>query len=193
MDSIQQNPGTGSGAKQPEGSPQLLRQVQIFTRLVAGIFLIAGLLAMGAGAYLAWVQLDKNRIWPEVKGTVSRSRLVGEAGGDSGPLYKVWVEFHYSAGGKDYVGNTGDGWSSNDRSILMAELRRYPDRSVHMIRYNPADPTQVQIETELTAGSFTPAMVAGGIGLCVVVVSLFGLVSRVTREPLTEAPPPGSA
>ncbi|HXZ18639.1 MAG TPA: DUF3592 domain-containing protein [Candidatus Acidoferrales bacterium] len=153
------------------------------TRLISGIFLIAGLVAMGAGGYMAWAQVNKNRDWPEVKGTVQRSWLVGEAGDKSGPVYKAGIEFVYTVGGKDYVGKTADSWTGRDRAIMEAELRQYPTWSVHPIRYNPADPTQVQIESAAAIGSFTPAGVAGGIGLCAVVVSLFGLVTKAQQQP----------
>jgi len=174
--------GADGGATPPESRTPLHGQVQTMMRLVAKMFLTFGLVIMGVGAYLAWTELNPDPDWPRVTGVVTNGQLAGEAGDASGPVYRVWLQFRFTAGGKEYLGNTGDSWISNDRSVMEWELRRYTIGSSHVIRYNPANPTEVRLEAATTAKPFAPAMYAGGIGLCMVVVSLFGLVSKPGQQ-----------
>jgi len=183
--------GADGGGAPPDRQAQFRGQVQRMMRLVAKMFLLLGLVVLGEGAYLAWTEWNANRSWPVVTGVVTKCQLVDEPGDEDSPsVYNASLEFHYEVQGKNYLGNTGFSWASNDRSIMESKRRQYAIGSSHPIHYNPANPAQVQLEAETTARSFAPAWVGVGIGLCMVFVGLCALFADPEKQPFLKRKPP---
>ena len=123
--------------------------------LTIGLYLV-GLTAVGVAGWQLWGRAKHLSEWPEVGATVTGRRVIGDAGG-----YRGEVDFAYAEQGIRYVSNAHDNVVVGAPAQAIERLAEWPVGSVRSIRYNPADPSEIDMEsTDAVARFVWPAALA---------------------------------
>jgi len=183
MPSPQENRPVGISDPRRREAQRLLQLARIPTRRIARFFFVVGFVPLGMAGYWAQDQIRVLRSWPEVPATVTSSG-VKEVPATPGPdgsvaTYSVVVGFRYQVAGKQYQRNVESPWSTSIFSTMQKKAELYSRGSEHLIRCNPADPTEVRFDVGYNLETFFPSLIAGVLGLATVLISLFVMFPKI--------------
>ncbi len=145
---------------------------------------ILALSMLGYSSYSVYMA-GVSRSWPVTSGQVTRSELVSRWS-RSRRVHHPYIRFEYYVHGERYGSNNirygepangGSGLNLNFLRFLgddQATLRKYPTGKTVAVRYNPTDPSQAVVETELPqsiwfAFLLSTALTVGGFGVAALV------------------------
>jgi hypothetical protein len=132
--------------------------------LTIGLYL-AGAVAVGVAGWQVWGESRHLSEWPEIQATVKGRRVIGDPDG-----YRGEVDFAYAEQGIKYVSSARDAVVVGKPSQALERLEQWPVGSQRTVRYNPQDPSEVDMDAREAFARFVwPAALALlGIGLIVV-------------------------
>ena len=160
-------------------------KVKLFLLVIAGV----GLLITAGGGYFvsrSW----QARAWPTVEGQVTKSEVKRESAiGDTDEevQYRAVVKYSFKVDGRSYAGERiafGLG-TSNRSSDAKKIVNRYPAGRAIEIHYNPTDPSDAVLETNITGFAIITLVVgpiillAGDIGF---IAEFRGKVSAILAQ-----------
>ena len=146
-------------------------------RVIASAFFIFFLGFLGISAPLYWGQHKILRGWPAVEAEVTSSRVL-VLQSQSGPLHDIEVHFAFSVDGRPYVGVIHSNHLSTSRARKEEQAEEFPVGSRHLIRYNPADPSDVRARVGYNVHFFAVPIFISGVGAIFLVIgSVIWLVS----------------
>lgn len=96
--------------------------------------------------------------WPSVEGRIARSSIGESSGGEGGTVYGADIAYAYTVNGTRYTsirlsyGKLGGGRSSV-KTTARRTLTQFPLNAPVTVRYDPRDPSQAVINTEIFTGS----------------------------------------
>jgi Protein of unknown function (DUF3592) len=148
--------------------------------LYVGMLLTAGLVLLGAGAWLVW-RLRALGIasltWPTVPGSIKSSH-VATHDADGIEMYVAKVTFDYTVRGKTYLGDClRFGAYAGARQKAQQDVDKYPIGARVNVRYAPRQPQTSTLEPGIagvSAGGL--AIAAGGAALLVLAIVVAILV-----------------
>ncbi|MFB3827453.1 MAG: DUF3592 domain-containing protein [Bryobacteraceae bacterium] len=155
-------------------------------RLFGAVFALvgAGLLA-GAG----WSANGRFRIlkeWPVAQATVTQSEVVPYRDSDGDLMHRTVVEFQYTAAGRAFTTPGQSDYSSSSFRDMKRMADRFPKGSVHPIKYNPEDPSDISFTYGYNFGFFFLPLLLGGMGLVFAVtgvsIAIVSFRSRARRK-----------
>ena len=146
-------------------------------RVIATAFFIFFLGFAGISVPLFVSQYRILRTWPAVEAEVLSSRvLVLQSSGE--PLHDIEVHFAYAVNGRPYTGVIHSNHLSTSRAAKEKQAAQFPAGSRHLIRYNPADPTDVRAQVGYNVHFFAvPVFISGVGGIFFVLGALLWMVS----------------
>ncbi len=137
-----------------------------FSLLLLSILLIASGLLILVLDILVLVKARKVKKWPIVEGKViHQHKRRNRQGRPRITLYSVTVEYQYEVGGNTYsndewkVGGHGTRWGSKRTQVKLAQ--RYPVGTNVQIHYNPSDPADSVLLTDLDTVIFLIVLIMG--------------------------------
>ena len=159
--------------------------------LTWGLYLV-GVVLM---AYAGWqVRGRAQRLsdWPEINAQVIGRRVVGDAKG-----YVGEVDFKYQESGLTYTSNTKDEVVSGSPAAALARLYEWPVGSVRTIRYNPQDPSEMDMQAQGSVTRFLWPAILIVVGLAMFVLAIVQTIDvhddlkahSVQAEPLPDGGP----
>lgn len=123
-----------------------------------GIFALAGMAALFFITIRPFYRSQQAGHWPTVPGVVISSQI-GESHSDDGTTYRVDIRYRYAVNGQTLESNQYDSSGTNTysgyRSRKQAIVHNHPPGKAVTVRYNPADPSDAMLTTELPAGTFS--------------------------------------
>ena len=129
----------------------------------------------GYFVYSAW----QSRSWPTVEGQITdskveRERSIGDA--DEDAQYKAVVKYSFTLNGQEYTGErVAFGIGTSNRSADARKIvNQYPSGQTVEIHYNPIDPSEAVLETDV--GGF--AIIALIVGAIIFLVGLVGFIAE---------------
>jgi hypothetical protein len=161
---------------------QLRSSLKALSRSVASFFFWCGIICLVVAAYLAVKQVYVLLTWPEVMAKVLSSQVVSvssDTGPDGSPTYGVVVRFQYQVAGKEYLQSAKTPWSSNITWYVQWKVDRFSPGTTHPIRYNPADPADIQFDVGYDFETFTPTILAGVLGVLLIWPSLYSASRKI--------------
>jgi hypothetical protein len=156
--------------------------VLVFVTFALPLFALAG--------FLAWRQYRVLSTWPAVDALVTKAEWTTNANRASHPpatAYSARFTFRYMAAGRVYDSTVDVGYASTRRSDVERWMAQMPVGSHQRMRYDPRNPGDVTLATDLSSRTFTaPLTLAKWAGvLAVVCGTLFLLGSRASRRQAT--------
>ncbi len=145
---------------------------------LASVLLALACVVIAAPSYYQCYRILKT--WPTATGTVVRSLVVPKEDERGGWLYAAQLAFTYEAEGREYVGEYEFPHYSTEAGRKQKQLARFPAGSVHQIRYNPENPSDIRIQVGYNIHFFViPVFITGVALIFVVLAALFFGVSRM--------------
>ena len=132
--------------------------------LTYGLY-VAGVAAIAFASWQVWGSAKRLSEWPEIRATVTGRRVIGDPAG-----YRGEVDFSYAEQGIKYVSNARDAVVTAKPGEALERLDQWPVGAVRTVRYNPQDPSEVDMDAREAFARFVwPAALAlAGIVLIVV-------------------------
>ena len=115
-------------------------------KFLAAACLLMAIGALGLSIPSYWQQYRILKTWPAVEATVADRRVARLADNTGGSLYAAQLAFSYRVQGRDYTGLYEFPHLSTHPERKQKQLADFPPCSVHPIRYNAADPTDIRIQ-----------------------------------------------
>ncbi|MCY3413501.1 MAG: DUF3592 domain-containing protein [Candidatus Heimdallarchaeota archaeon] len=150
--------------------------------VAVGIFLLLfGLIFSLAGYFIIIDSLDIEQTWGTTTGTIMASEIV-----NNGEGYTAYIRYSYQVGGRSYQSDSvypgGASYSSSDSSEFEALVEKYPVGASVTVYYNPSDPEQSALETDIPGFIW----IFPGIGLFFVFMSIVLIIVglRVKERPI---------
>ncbi len=121
------------------------------TRITISVFAIAsflfGVASIGLALPFYWKQYSVIRNWPTAMADVRSSDVVlrTQAG------QKLWAtrfEFSFEANGKIVLATVNGYRQASLRSTVESAAERFPAGSTRLVRYNPANPSDIRLDTD---------------------------------------------
>ncbi|MBI3789260.1 MAG: DUF3592 domain-containing protein [Gemmatimonadetes bacterium] len=153
---------------------------------------VAGLGALGFAGWTVWGSAKRLSEWPEVSAAIKARRVIGDPKG-----YRGEVDFAYAEQGIKYVSSAHDTVVTSTPGEALARLQEWPVGATRTVRYNPTDPSEVDMDARDAVSRF----IAPGAGvLAGLVLIVFAIVrtsetfdeiraASVAPEPLPEGGP----
>lgn len=139
-------------------------------QVIAVAFFIFFLGFLGLASPFYWQQYKILRHWPSVDAEVTGSRvLVLQT--PSGPLHDIEVHFAFSVEGRPYTGVIHSNHLSTSRARKDKQAAEFPAGSRHVIRYNPADPSDVRAHVGYNVHFFAVPIFISGAGAIFLVIA----------------------
>lgn len=149
----------------------MTRATRATLRVVASAFFIFFLGFLGISIPLYWSQYKILRGWPAADAEVTSSRVLALQSQD-GPLYDIEVHFAFAAGGRAYSGVIHSNHLSSSRARKQKQAAEFPVGSRHIIRYNPADPTDIRAQVGYNVHFFAVPIFISGVGAIFLIIGV---------------------
>jgi Protein of unknown function (DUF3592) len=158
------------------------------TQLFCSLFIVIGLVAIGAGVWLA-IKSFRSEHWPVTDGFILSAETKSHSGED-GSTYSPEVTYSYQVAGRQYEGGKlAIGQMSSSSGYAHGVLRRYPVGKKFSVHYSPADPAEAVLETGIHGGVW----ICLGVGLAFTLVgTMFLQISRAAARAQIPGAPPSS-
>lgn len=140
-------------------------------RVIATGFFIFFLGFLGISAPLYWSQYKILRDWPAVEAQVTASRVL-TLQSQSGPLHDIEVHFLFAVNGRPFIGIIHSNHLSTSRARKEKQAAGFPVGSRQVIRYNPADPTDVRAQVGYNVHFFAVPIFISGVGAAFLLVGV---------------------
>ena len=138
------------------------------TQLFCSLFIVIGLIAVGAGVSLL-VKSLRSEHWPVTDGVILTAEVKAHSG-KHGDTYSAEVTYSYRVNGSGYTGKKlAIGQISSSSSYAQGVLQRYPVGKKVSVHYSPGDPREAVLETGIH----------GGIWICLGVGTAFVLAGAL--------------
>jgi hypothetical protein len=114
-----------------------------------------------------WKQIHILYSWPEVQAQVTRARIVpvrSEVSADGQRFYDSEVQFQFNAAGKVHVAEVFSHRSPNIEKVRY-ETNKFPVGSQRMIRYNPANISDIRVNAGYNRRFFFAPLLITGFGM----------------------------
>jgi len=126
-----------------------------------------------------WRQWQVLRNWPQTDAQVLRSEVAAQPSGHE-TLYRAKLQVLYTVGGQPITSDLTSFESSNYEATIR-RTEQFPVGSHHMVRYDPANPTQARIGAEWNRNYFAlPLMVAAMAVFFAFVGTVFLAIAKAT-------------
>lgn len=161
-----------------------MRKSAIGVVIFFGLFILIGLIALGAGIWNLSRSLGC-KSWPTVTGTVTQSQMQSHRS-RHGATYSADIGYNYSVAGTNYTGKRlAFGTMSASMAYAQGILKRFPVGKQVPVHYSPSDPAQAVLETSIHGGTW----ICFGVGTVFVLAgSMFmGFVRRAAATPTQAA------
>ncbi len=156
------------------------------TQLFCSLFIVVGLIAVGAGAWITIKSL-RSEHWPVTDGVILTAEMKSHSG-EQGDTYSANVTYDYQVAGVKYIGKEiSIGQMSSSTGYAQEILNRYPVGKKVSVHYSPADTSEAVLETGIHGGTW----ICFGVGLAFTLAgTMFLQISRAAaRAQLPGAPP----
>jgi hypothetical protein len=134
-------------------------------KMVGRLFVILGILMLGAAFWTGKVQYDVLNHWPKVEAEVTSSRVAQGPDSEGTMMYKAAVEFRYTVNGNEFSTPSSSNISTSSYASVKREVDRYAVGTRHLIWHNPDDPNDVRFDAGYTLGFFFIPVLLGGMGV----------------------------
>ena len=151
-------------------------------KIGVGLTLVLTGLAVTALLFIPYTRAKETRSWTETPCRITESRIEEAHSGDLADLtYRVYIRFHYQAGGRDFDGSRVQRrtFAGEEDDLLSLKtphaskakdlVAKYPSGTDTKCWVNPADPADAVLEHQSTAAIYTlwwPMLFAvGGAGI----------------------------
>ncbi|HWS97707.1 MAG TPA: DUF3592 domain-containing protein [Candidatus Methylomirabilis sp.] len=149
-----------------------LRVIAAASFIFAGIFLIFSL-------PFFWHQVQVLRNWPETEAQVLRSEVVGVPSGHDN-YYRAQLHVLYTVAGNPVTAALTSFESSNYEATLQ-RTQKYSVGSHHLVRYDPANPTQARLGAGWNTTFFAlPLIVLGMAAVFALIGAVLQAVAKVS-------------
>lgn len=128
---------------------------------------IAGLGAMGFAAWQISGASKRLSEWPEVNAAVMGRRVIGDPKG-----YRGEVDFAYAERGIKYVSNARDAVVSGEPDEALERLSQWPVGSTRRVRYNPQDPSEIDMDARSEVARYVGPAALAALGLALFIVAI---------------------
>ena len=154
------------------------------TQLFCWLFIVIGLVAVGAGARLLIRSIRSER-WPVTDGIIRSAEMKSQDSSD-GTTYSAEVTYGYQVAGTSYTGNkVSIGPMSSSAEHAQGILNRYPVGKTVSVHYRPGDPSDAVLETGIHGGTW----ICLGVGTA---FTLFGIMFLQVSQAAAKAQMPGA-
>ncbi len=134
-------------------------------RVIATAFFLFATAFLGLSAPLYWNQWKLLHTWPQVRATVVQSGVVTIKEVQGQPLYDDEYSFRFSVNDKTYSVVLRSNHPSTSYPSKAQQVARLPEGSISLLRYNPADPSDVRMRAGYNLHFFRIPVVLTAIGL----------------------------
>lgn len=124
-------------------------------RIIALAALLAGAFLMIGSASSYYRNRKALETWPAADAIVTRSEVKQPGVGRASAKYQAEFDFRFAVDGKDHTGLLTAASRTFSREESEKEARRFPVGSRHRIRYNPARPSEIILDADSSAYSYT--------------------------------------
>jgi hypothetical protein len=162
-------------------------------RLVGGLFALAGVVLLGAGAWSGHRQYTILEAWPKVEAEVVASRVTHSTSRDSKrasdtTFYRAEIDFRYVVAGREYVTPAATSYGSSSYPEMKRIVDAHPVGSRHTVWVNPRDANDIRYDAGWTFGFFLFPLIFGGMGIVFAALGLaFVFLARSAPAPLCPA------
>ena len=152
-------------------------------QLTIALFLV-GVAGMGVAGWQVRGRAKRLSDWPQVPAKVIGRRVVGDPAG-----YRGEVDFAYAEQGIKYTSNGSDNAVVAKPAEALERLAAWPVGSTRRVRYNPEDPSDIDMDARDTLARFLWPGILALMGLAVVVLAIvrtseaFDEVRAASAEP----------
>ncbi len=137
--------------------------------------LLFGLAAIGLGVPFFLKEYKIVRDWPAAQAHIHGSEVVEmTAAGER--LYATRFELSFTTGDRLNVVTVNAYEQGTDRKTVEAAASRYPAGSYALVRYNPANPSEIRLDTDQPRRFFRIPIALGITGLIFLITSAIILV-----------------
>ncbi len=140
--------------------------IQHLGGLTYGLY-VAGVAAIAFASWQVWGSAKRLSEWPEIRATVTGRRVIGDPEGFRGE-----ADFSYAEQGIKYVSSARDAVVVGKPSDALERLEQWPVGSVRTVRYNPQDPSEVDMDTRDALARFVWPSLLALVGIVFVVVAI---------------------
>ena len=151
--------------------------------LTWGLFL-TGLALGGYAGWEVWGRAQRLSDWPEIRAQVIGRRVLGDAKG-----YVGEVDFKYQETGLTYTSSGKDEVVSGSPGAALARLDAWPVGSVRTVRYNPTDPSEVDMQARASVTRFLWPAVGIAIGIALLVIAIMQTIDTYEEVKAHNVPP----
>jgi hypothetical protein len=151
------------------------------TLKVVGAAFFVFAIALGAlSVPLYWGQIKILRTWPAAEAEVVRSEVITAPLKSGGQLYDALYGFTFIANGQPQSALLTSNHQSTSYDRKRAQVARFPVGSHHLIRYNPAHPSDIRMQPGYNPHFFAVPLFVSGFGLILAIVgSAFWLAGKL--------------
>ena len=128
---------------------------------------VIGVVAMGVAGWQGRGRAKRLSEWPEVQAKVIGRRVAGDPGG-----YRGEVDFAYAEQGIKYTSNARDNAVTATPAEALERLTEWPVGAARRVRYNPEDPSEVDMDARDTLARFLWPGILALLGLGAVVLAI---------------------
>lgn len=153
---------------------------------------VAALGALGVAGWQVWGSAKRLSEWPEVSAVIKGRRVTGDPKG-----YRGEVDFAYAEAGIKYVSTARDTVVAGSPGEALARLADWPVGATRTVRYNPQDPSDVDMDARDAVSRFLAPGALAVVGLALLVLAIVRTsetfdevrAASVAPEPLPEGGP----
>ena len=151
--------------------------------LTYGLY-VAGVAAIAFASWQVWGSAKRLSEWPEIRATVTGRRVIGDPAG-----YRGEVDFSYAEQGIKYVSNARDAVVTAKPGEALERLDQWPVGAVRTVRYNPQDPSEVDMDARDALARFVWPSLLAVVGIVFVVVGIVRTVETFDEMRAASAEP----
>lgn len=141
-------------------------------KVVAAAFCVFAIALGALSVPLYWGQIKILRTWPVADAEVVRSEVITVPLNSGGQLYDALYGFAFTADGKPQAALVTSNHQSTNYGAKRAQVVRFPVGSHHLIRYNPAHPSDIRMQPGYNPHFFAVPLFVSGFGLILAIVGL---------------------
>jgi hypothetical protein len=149
-------------------------------KVVGQLFVLLGILMLGAAIWTGKQQYDVLNHWPKVEAEVTSSRVAQGLDSEGTMMYKAAIEFRYAVDGREFSAPAASNISTSNFASVKREVDRYAVGTRHPIRHNPENPNDLRFDAGYTIGFFFLPVLLGGMGI---VFAGVGIAVVLTSRP----------
>ena len=144
---------------------------------------LVGLGFLAGGALGLYHQYSIVSQWPQVNAEVTRSYL-HRAASRNGTMYRAEWEFRYAVGGREYQVPVQSNTRTTSYESRQREADEFAAGSHHWIRYDPADPTNIELRAAYSLRFFLLPLMFAAAGIGVTLLSVWLAITARDRGAL---------